>query len=46
MREGYVALQGLIAQVRGECFDYLIGEATQPLAERAIEAAAAASCLP
>jgi 4-phosphopantoate--beta-alanine ligase len=41
VREGYVALQGLIAHGRGECFDYLIGEATQPFAERAIEAAAA-----
>ncbi|ACB39266.1 4-phosphopantoate--beta-alanine ligase [Pyrobaculum neutrophilum] len=41
-REGYVALQGLIAQGRGECFDYLIGEETQPFAQRAIEAAAAA----
>jgi 4-phosphopantoate--beta-alanine ligase len=42
VREGYVALQGLIAHGRGECFDYLIGEATQPFAERAIEAAAVA----
>ncbi len=42
VREGYVVLQGLIAHGRGECFDYLIGEATQPFAERAIEAAAAA----
>lgn len=41
-REGYVAAQGLIAQGRGECFDYLIGEATTPFAERAIRAAAAA----
>jgi pantothenate synthetase (EC 6.3.2.1) len=41
VREGYVAFQGLIAHGRGECFDYLIGEATQPFAERAIEAAAA-----
>ncbi|ABL88523.1 pantothenate synthetase [Pyrobaculum islandicum DSM 4184] len=41
-REGYVALQGLIAQGRGECFDYLIGEETQPFAQKAIEAAAAA----
>ncbi len=33
--------QGLIAHGRGECFDYLIGEKTQPFAERAIEAASA-----
>lgn len=44
-REGYVALQGLIAQGRGECFDYLIGEATQPFALKAIRAAAAAMLL-
>ncbi|MFN3804545.1 MAG: 4-phosphopantoate--beta-alanine ligase [Pyrobaculum sp.] len=42
---GYVAPQGLIAQGRGECFDYLIGEATMPFALRAIEAAAAALLL-
>ncbi|MFB6490103.1 MAG: 4-phosphopantoate--beta-alanine ligase [Thermoproteus sp. AZ2] len=44
-REGYVAAQGLIAQGRGECFDYLIGEATQPFALKAIRAAAAALLL-
>ncbi|MGC9130763.1 MAG: 4-phosphopantoate--beta-alanine ligase [Pyrobaculum sp.] len=44
-REGYVAPQGLIAQGRGECFDYLIGEETQPFALEAIKAAAAALLL-
>jgi len=45
VEEGYVALQGLIAHGRGECFDYLIGESTQPFAIRAIEAASAALLL-
>ncbi len=44
-REGYVAVAGLIAHGRGECFDYLIGERTIEPAERAIEAAAAALLL-
>ncbi|AEA12812.1 hypothetical protein TUZN_1336 [Thermoproteus uzoniensis 768-20] len=44
-RDGYVAVQGLIAQGRGECFDYLIGEETQPFALEAIRAAAAALLL-
>jgi 4-phosphopantoate--beta-alanine ligase len=44
-REGYVAAQGLIAHGRGECFDYLIGEETQPFALEAIKAAAAALLL-
>lgn len=44
-KEGYVALQGLIAQGRGECFDYLIGEETQSFATKAMEAAAAALLL-
>ena len=39
--KGLVAKAGLIAHGRGECFDYLIGEKTQPFAERAIEAACA-----
>ncbi len=43
--EGVVAMQGLIAHGRGECFDYLIGEVTAPPALRAIEAAAAALLL-
>ena len=41
VRQGYTSIQGLIAQGRGECFDYLIGERTTPSAERAIRAAAA-----
>ncbi|WP_054842927.1 4-phosphopantoate--beta-alanine ligase [Vulcanisaeta distributa] len=41
-REGYVALQGLIAHGRGECFDYLIGESTIPPALTAERAAVAA----
>ncbi|ABM80215.1 4-phosphopantoate--beta-alanine ligase [Hyperthermus butylicus] len=44
-REGIVVPQGLIAHGRGECFDYLIGEETQPFAQEAIEAAAAALLL-
>jgi len=38
---GLVAKAGLIAHGRGECFDYLIGEKTQPFAEKASEAACA-----
>ncbi len=44
-RLGIVVPEGLIAHGRGECFDYLIGEATQPFAMKAIEAAAAALIL-
>ncbi|MEZ0248634.1 MAG: phosphopantothenate/pantothenate synthetase [Thermoproteus sp.] len=44
-REGYVAPQGLIAQGRGECFDYLIGEATTEEAWEAERAAVAAMLL-
>lgn len=33
--------EGLIAHGRGECFDYLIGESTQPFAVKAVEAAVA-----
>nr|WP_287070413.1 4-phosphopantoate--beta-alanine ligase [Pyrobaculum sp.] len=44
-REGYVVPQGLIAQGRGECFDYLLGEETQQFALEAITAAAAALLL-
>lgn len=39
-RNGLVAPEGLIAQGRGEAFDYLLGERTSPSARRAIEAAA------
>lgn len=38
---GVTALAGLIAHGRGEAFDYLLGEATPPMAEKALEAAAA-----
>ncbi len=41
-KEGYVAIAGLIAHGRGECFDYLIGEVTIEPAKKAIEAAVAA----
>jgi 4-phosphopantoate--beta-alanine ligase len=41
VRRGYTSTQGLIAQGRGECFDYLIGERTTPSALEAIRAAAA-----
>jgi len=44
-RKGIVVPEGLIAHGRGECFDYLIGEATQPFAAKAIEAASAALVL-
>ncbi|MEM0059482.1 MAG: hypothetical protein QXE10_03535, partial [Desulfurococcaceae archaeon] len=37
-----VVEEGLIAHGRGECFDYLLGETTQPFAVKAIEAAVAA----
>ena len=43
--EGYVAVAGLIAHGRGECFDYLIGERTTEPAIKAIRAAAAALLL-
>lgn len=38
---GITAPEGLIAHGRGEAFDYLLGECTQPPAEAAIKAAAA-----
>ena len=41
VRRGYTSTQGLIAQGRGECFDYLIGEKTTPAALQATRAAAA-----
>jgi len=40
-KNGLVALEGLIAHGRGECFDYLIGEQSIESAKLAIEAAAA-----
>ncbi|MEZ0394405.1 MAG: 4-phosphopantoate--beta-alanine ligase [Desulfurococcaceae archaeon] len=44
-RKGLVALEGLIAHGRGECFDYLIGESTQPFAVEAARAGVAALLL-
>lgn len=44
-RRGVVALQGLIAHGRGECFDYLLGERTWPPALEAMRAAVAAMLL-
>ena len=43
--KGIVALQGLIAHGRGECFDYLLGEKTTPMARKAARAAVAAMLL-
>ena len=40
IERGITSLHGLISQGRGEAFDYLIGEKTQPPAKKAIEAAA------
>jgi 4-phosphopantoate--beta-alanine ligase len=40
-KEGLTSLQGMIAQGRGEAFDYLLGERTTPSANAATEAAAA-----
>jgi len=40
-RQGLVVPEGLIAQGRGEAFDYLLGESTTPSARRAARAAAA-----
>lgn len=41
VKDGYTSSQGLIAQGRGECFDYLLGERTTASAEMATTAAAA-----
>jgi len=41
VKSGYTSSQGLIAQGRGECFDYLLGEKTTASAEVATKAAAA-----
>jgi 4-phosphopantoate--beta-alanine ligase len=41
VREGITSVQGLIAQGRGEAFDYLIGERTTPSAAAAEKAAVA-----
>jgi len=40
-KRGMVAVEGLIAHGRGECFDYLLGEKTHEFAWRAVEAAVA-----
>lgn len=40
-KEGYVAINGLLAQGRGECFDYLLNEKTQNFALEAERAAVA-----
>ena len=40
MEQGITSIHGLIAHGRGEAFDYLIGETTQPFAIEAIHAAA------
>ena len=41
VEHGITSIHGLIAHGRGEAFDYLIGETTQPFAVQAIHAAAA-----
>ena len=41
INKGITSIHGLIAHGRGETFDYLIGEKTQPFAKKAIKAAAA-----
>ncbi|MFB6114027.1 MAG: 4-phosphopantoate--beta-alanine ligase [Halodesulfurarchaeum sp.] len=41
VKEGITSLQGLIAEGRGEAFDYLLGEQTIPTADEAARAAAA-----
>ncbi|MFZ2470849.1 MAG: 4-phosphopantoate--beta-alanine ligase [Methanothrix sp.] len=41
VKKGFTSSQGLIAQGRGECFDYLLGERTTPSAQAATIAAAA-----
>ena len=40
-KKGVVVEQGLIAHGRGECFDYILGEETQPFALNAEKAASA-----
>jgi len=44
-QEGILADTALIAHGRGEAFDYILGEKTNPLADKAIEAATAALLL-
>ncbi len=45
VREGITSIQGLIAQGRGETFDYILGERTTRAAENATVAASAALLL-
>ncbi|WP_455391917.1 4-phosphopantoate--beta-alanine ligase [[Eubacterium] cellulosolvens] len=45
VEDGLTAPEGLIAHGRGEAFDYLLGECTQPPAKAAIDVAAAALVL-
>ncbi len=45
VQQGITSIHGLIAHGRGEAFDYLIGEQTQPFATEAIHAASAMLCL-
>ena len=45
VEQGITSIHGLVAHGRGEAFDYLLGEATQPFAIEAIHAAAAMLCL-
>ena len=40
VEKGVTSIHGLIAQGRGEAFDYLLGEKTHPFAKKAIRAAA------
>jgi len=40
VEQGITSIHGLVAHGRGEAFDYLLGEATQPFAIEAIHAAA------
>lgn len=42
VKEGYVTMTGMIAQGRGEAFDYLLGEKTIPSADLAEKAAVSA----
>lgn len=44
VEQGITSIHGLIAHGRGEAYDYLIGEKTQPFAKAAIRAAAAMLC--
>lgn len=45
VEKGITSIHGLIAHGRGEAYDYLIDEKTQPFSETAIRAASAMLCL-